>query len=116
MEGGQVFLSQEVGSKPTTQSKSCQDQKEVQGPGSQHDCSRSEGVAMPPFLSSSVAATEALSRPVFHMTLKKMREVSLFSSSSSLLVAQSSIPKRYFQFRTEVRTQALHPDGPGFES
>lgn len=68
-EDGQVFLSQEAQRKPTLQSKNWWGQEAVrsqglQGPGSGHNCSRSGGLATPPFLSSSVVATEALSRPV----------------------------------------------------
>lgn len=108
-------------SKPKSQSKSCWGKEEVrsqwlQGPGSGHDCGRSEGVAMPPFFSSCGCYWNFVKACMFRMKLKEMREVSLFSSSSSLWAAQSSTSKRYFQFSTVVRIQALHSDGPGLES
>lgn len=83
------------------------------GPGSQGDCAR---VATPPPLSSSRAATEALPRPVGLRDTERNAKCKLFSSSLSLLVAQSPTPKRCSQFSMVVRTQTLCSDGPDSES
>lgn len=88
----------------------------MRGIGSEHDYSRSEGVAMLPFLSSSVVAIEALSRPVSVADTEGSERSELIFFLIVSVGSTKPDTKRYSQFSTVVRTQALHLYGPGFES
>lgn len=71
------------------------------------------------FLSSSVAATEALSRPVSVADAEGSEGSEGSELIFFLIVSVGSTKpdtKRYSQVSTVVRTQALHLYGPGFES